>query len=107
MALRVGDISKRGGGRIPDHGSHKHGKNVDLDLAFNDGRTTAEPNRGSRNATWRSPAYDRGATRLMVKLIKEAYPSAQILFNDPVLVREGLVRSYPNHDNHLHVQHLY
>jgi len=106
MVLRVGDISKRGGGKIPGHGSHKYGKNIDLDLAFNDGRTTAELNRESRNASWRSSAYDRNATRTIVRLIKQCNPNAQILFNDPVLVREGLVRAFPNHDNHMHVQHL-
>jgi conjugal transfer mating pair stabilization protein TraG len=105
--LRVGDISQRGGGDVPGHGSHEQGRNIDLDLAFNDGRTTAEPSRNSRNASWRSPAYDRDATRTMIRLIKQANPNAQILFNDPVLVREGLVRPFPGHDNHLHVQHLY
>ncbi len=106
MKLRVGDISKRGGGPIPDHSSHRTGKIFDIDMAFNDGRTTAEPDRDSVNATWRSPAYDRNATRKLIKIIKAIRPEAQILFNDPVLVREGLVRKYPNHDNHLHVQKL-
>ncbi len=105
--LRVGDISKKGGGKIPGHGSHQTGKNIDLDLSFTDGRTTAEPNREGKNASWRSSAYDRNATRTMIKLIKKAYPSAQILFSDPVLVKEGLVRKYVNHDNHLHIQSLY
>lgn len=106
MMLRIGDISKRGGGQIPDHSSHRTGKIFDLDMAFNDGRTTAEPDRDSVNATWRSPAYDRDATRKLIKIIKQIRPEAQILFNDPVLVREGLVRQFPNHDNHLHVQKL-
>ncbi len=105
--LRVGDISQRGGGDIPGHASHEHGKNVDLDMAFNDDRTTIEPRRGSDNATWRSDAYDRDATRVLVQLLREAYPGIDILFNDPVLVREGLVRSFPNHDNHLHLQGMY
>ncbi len=106
MVLRVGDISQRGGGPIKDHSSHQHGLNVDLDLAFNDGRTTAEPDRSSENATWRSPAYDRDATRTIIQLIKDCNPNADILFNDRVLVREGLVRPWPNHDNHIHVQRL-
>ena len=106
LMLRVGDIAKQGGGRIPDHSSHRDGKIFDLDLAFNDGRVTAEPDRDSVNATWRSPAYDRAATRKLIKIIKAIRPEAQILFNDPVLVSEGLVRSFPNHDNHMHVQRL-
>ncbi len=106
LMLRVGDIAKQGGGRIPDHNSHRDGKIFDLDLVFNDGRTTAEPDRDSVNATWRSPAYDRDATRKLIKIIKAIRPEAQILFSDPVLVREGLVRQFTNHDNHLHVQRL-
>jgi hypothetical protein len=27
-----------------------------------------------------------------------------ILFNDPVLINEGLVQYYDNHDDHLHVR---
>ncbi len=106
MVLRVGDISQQGGGPIPGHASHRSGRNVDLDLAFSDGRTTAEPNRESRNASWRSDAYDRDATRTIIRLIKECNPNAQILFSDPVLVREGLVTPYAGHDNHMHVQGL-
>ena len=104
QTLRVGDISLRGGGDIDGHGSHEQGRNVDIDMAFNDGRTDIEPSRESRNASWRSPAYDRDATRRLVQEIKRANPNIQVLFNDPVLVAEGLVRAYPNHDNHLHLQ---
>lgn len=106
LRLRVGDIAKQGGGRIPDHNSHRTGNIFDLDIVFNDGRTTAEPNRDSVDATWRSPAYDRANTRKLIQIIKAIRPEAQILFNDPVLVREGLVTQFPNHDNHLHVQRL-
>ena len=104
QTLRVGDISRRGGGDIDGHGSHEQGRNVDIDMAFNDGRTDIERNRESRNASWRSPAYDRDATRRLVQEIKRANPNIQVLFNDPVLVAEGLVRAFPNHDNHLHLQ---
>lgn len=106
QTLRVGDISKRGGGDIDGHASHETGRNVDIDMAFSDGRTDIERNRNSVNATWRSPSYDRAATRRLVQEIKRANPNIQILFNDPVLVREGLVRAYPNHDNHLHLQNM-
>ena len=104
QTLRVGDISLRGGGDIDGHGSHEQGRNVDIDMAFNDGRTDIERNRESRNASWRSPAYDRDATRRLVQELKRANPNIDVLFNDPVLVAEGLVRAFPNHDNHLHLQ---
>jgi len=105
--LRVGDISQRGGGDVGGHSSHEEGRKIDLDLAFNDGRTTAEPNRESRNAKYTSPAYDRDATRTLIRLIKQCNPNAEILFNDDVLIEEGLVRPYSGHDNHMHVQRLY
>jgi peptidoglycan hydrolase-like protein with peptidoglycan-binding domain len=106
QTLRVGDISLRGGGDIDGHASHTNGRNVDIDMAFSDGRTDIERNRNSVNATWRSPHYDRAATRRLVQEIKRANPNIQVLFNDPVLAREGLVRPYPNHDNHLHLQNM-
>lgn len=106
QTLRIGDISLRGGGDIDGHASHETGRNVDIDMAFSDGRTDIERNRNSVNATWRSPHYDRAATRRLIQEIKRANPNIQILFNDPVLVREGLVRAYPNHDNHLHLQNM-
>ncbi len=101
--LRIGDISLRGGGAISGHATHRHGTNVDIDMAFNDGRKTAERQRGSVNATWRSPAYSRSKTRKLIYELRRANPGVRILFNDPVLVREGLVRPFPNHDNHLHL----
>lgn len=106
QTMRVGDISRRGGGDIDGHASHEHGRNVDIDIAFNDGRTTIEPNRESRNASWRSPAYDRASTRRLVQEIKRANPNIEVLFNDPVLIREGLTRAFPNHDNHMHLQNM-
>jgi len=106
LTMRIGDISVRGGGPISGHNAHRNGRNVDIDMQFSDGRTDIERNRDSVNATWRSPAYDRDATRRMIQEIRRVNPNADILFNDPVLVREGLVRAFPNHDNHLHVQGL-
>ncbi|MBL8953471.1 MAG: penicillin-insensitive murein endopeptidase [Myxococcaceae bacterium] len=106
QTMRVGDISLRGGGDIDGHASHETGRNVDIDMAFSDGRTDIERNRNSVNATWRSPHYDRAATRRMIQEIKRVNPNIVVLFNDPVLVREGLTRAYPNHDNHLHLQNM-
>ena len=71
LVLRVGDISARDSGDIPDHRAHRNGRNIDFDMAFSDGRSTAwgaenPPVRGrsrnDRDATWRSAGYDRAAT---------------------------------------------
>ncbi|MEL6545307.1 MAG: penicillin-insensitive murein endopeptidase, partial [Myxococcota bacterium] len=104
--LMVGDISQSGGGQIPGHRSHQHGRNVDLSPAFSDGRTNVHFPRGDVEATWRSPNYDRDATRIMIQLLREANPGIQVLFSDPVLVEEGLTIPFANHDNHIHIQAL-
>jgi hypothetical protein len=103
LKLRIGDISVRGGDAISGHRAHTNGRNVDIDMVFNDGRTQVEPRRNSQNATYRSPAYDRERTQLLVNIIRELAPNADILFNDPNI--RG-VRAYGAHDNHLHIQGL-
>ncbi len=105
MKLRVGDLSKYGGGDIPGHSSHERGINIDLDLAFSDGRTTAHPQRGSDEATYRSPNYDRESTRIILRLFRSLNPNADILFNDPHINVRG-VRAFGAHDNHIHIQGL-
>jgi conjugal transfer mating pair stabilization protein TraG len=91
--LEVGDISKQGGGKTSRHRTHLHGSDVDL----------RPPTASGGPATWRSPGYDRAATRRLIAEIRREFPNARILFNDPVLIREGLTRPARGHDNHLHV----
>lgn len=91
--LEIGDISKAGGGRTRRHKTHLYGTNIDL----------RPPSRAGGPATWRSGGYDRAATRRLIQEIRRENPRARILFNDPVLIREGLVRPARGHDNHLHV----
>lgn len=91
--IEVGEISRRNGGANPGHSSHRRGTDVDLRPQSRSGGPT----------TWRSPGYDRDATREMIRDIRRENPNARILFNDPVLIREGLVRPWARHDNHLHV----
>jgi murein endopeptidase len=92
----VGDISRRGGGSFPPHGSHKDGRDVDL-RPF---RHNGEP--GATNIG--DPSYDHALTRELVVLIKDRFPATSILFNDGNLVRDGLTRAFAGHDNHLHVR---
>jgi peptidoglycan hydrolase-like protein with peptidoglycan-binding domain len=92
----VGDISRKGGGAFPPHSSHKDGRDVDL-RPF---RHNGEP--GATNID--DPTYDHALTRELVVLIREQFPRVTILFNDKVLVRDSLTRSFPGHHNHLHVR---
>lgn len=91
--LEIGEISRRGGGANPGHSSHRRGIDVDIRPQSRNGGPT----------TWRSPGYDRNATREMIREVRRENPNARILFNDPQLIREGLTRPYKGHDNHLHV----
>jgi peptidoglycan hydrolase-like protein with peptidoglycan-binding domain len=99
--LAVGDISREHGGDIAGHQSHEVGLDVDL-----------RPMRVGRDqCTWgvdyHWSTYDRAATRDLVKAIRATAPGhvKLIYFNDPVLIREGLVTWYSGHDDHLHVRY--
>ena len=98
----VGDISFEHGGDIAGHASHELGVDVDLwPIRTDSAQCTAG------RITWKSSAYDRSATRQLVKSIRAAAPGqiALVYFNDPVLIKEGLTTAYPNHDNHVHVRY--
>ena len=59
----------------------------------------------SFGTNWRTTAYDRVATRSLVQAIRAATPGHVkfILFNDPVLIAEGLTTHQSGHDDHLHL----
>ncbi|MBD0711030.1 MULTISPECIES: penicillin-insensitive murein endopeptidase [unclassified Streptomyces] len=98
----VGDIGFEHGGSIYGHATHQ----VGLDADFWPVRTDSAQCTGSR-ITWESGAYDRGATRELVKALRAAAPGhvKLVYFNDPQLIAEGLTVAYPNHDNHLHIRY--
>ena len=95
VAVSIGDISRRGGGRFAPHRSHRSGDMADIRPFRLDGRNLPT-NINDRN-------YDRSTTRRFIQLLKQMIPSADVLFNDPVLIREGLTRYAKGHGNHLHV----
>ncbi len=98
----LGDISKEHGGDIYGHASHEVGLDVDLwPIRTDNGQCT------SSRITWESAAYDRAATRDLVRAIRNAAPGhiKVIYFNDPQLINEGLTTYYSNHDNHLHIRY--
>jgi len=98
----LGDVSFEHGGDIPGHASHELGVDADIWPI----RTDSAQCTGAR-ITWQSAAYDRAATRTLVQAIRSAAPGhvALVYFNDPVLIAEGLTRSYANHDNHIHIRY--
>ena len=94
--VAFGDISVPGGGPMAGHTGHQAGHEVDVRPFRTDGRNA--------QTSWRSANYDREATREFVRTVKQEHPDATVLFNDPTLIREGLVKSFDGHDNHLHLR---
>jgi peptidoglycan hydrolase-like protein with peptidoglycan-binding domain len=99
--IAIGDISLEHGGDIAGHVFHEQGLEIDV-----------RPMRRAENqcrwpVNWRSTAYDRAATRDLIKAVRASAPGhiKLIWFNDPVLIREGLVRWHVGHDDHLHIRY--
>ena len=99
--VAVGDVGREHGGNIALHETHEQGLDVDIRLM----RRAEDQCRWG--TTWRWSTYDRAATRALIKAIRKTAPGhvKLIYFNDPVLIREGIVRAYPGHDDHLHVRY--
>ncbi|HUP54713.1 MAG TPA: penicillin-insensitive murein endopeptidase [Methylomirabilota bacterium] len=99
--VAIGDIGLEHGGDIAGHETHERGLDVDV-----------RPMRNARDqcrtgVNYRSSAYDRAATRDLVVAVRATAKGhvKLIYFNDPVLIREGLVRSFTGHDDHLHIRY--
>jgi peptidoglycan hydrolase-like protein with peptidoglycan-binding domain len=97
--VAIGDVSLELGGDIPGHLTHE----VGLDADIRPMRKAYD--QCSSRTRWTMAAYDRSATRALIKAIHAATPGhvKMILFNDPVLIRERLTTDHSGHDDHLHV----
>ena len=98
--IAIGDVSFQHGGDMPGHETHERGLDVDIRIMRRDERQCRW------GGTYRMSVYDRTATRALIKAVRAAAPGhiKVIYFNDPVLIREGLTRYYPGHDDHVHVR---
>ena len=92
----IGQISKRGGGPMPPHQSHRLGVDVDVRPMRTDGQNLG--------VTIDNAVYDRAATTTLIRLWWEKAPVQLVLFNDPTVVAAGLSRPFPGHGNHFHVR---
>ena len=99
--IAVGDVSFEHGGAIPGHNTHRVGLDIDVRLL-----RKANDQCSVRGTTFRSTAYDRTATRLMIQTFRASAVGhiKTIYFNDPVLIREGLTTWFSGHDDHVHVR---
>ena len=96
VRLQFGDISRRGGGAFPPHGSHKNGRDVDVRPLRRDNRMDA--------VSVGEVQYDSIRTEEFVKLVRSRYPGVAIFFNDTRLINKGLTAHCKNHHNHLHIR---
>jgi len=94
--LTVNDVSLKRGGPTPDHAGHECGLACDLRLPRRNGTAG-----GLQHL---DPDYDRAATRAQLLALRGQPQVRRILFNDPRLVREGLCRRAPGHDDHVHFE---
>jgi hypothetical protein len=102
LRVSVGELSWEHGGNIAGHSTHEVGLDVDLGLIRKDGRHCRR-----LGLSYRQAQYDRAKTRQLIRAIYDTAPGQVrlIYFNDPVLVREGIVVPYPRHDDHIHVRY--
>ena len=96
--LTINDVSLPRGGDTPDHAGHECGMAGDVRLPRTDGE--------AGEITRRDELYDRGAARAQLKAFLAQPLFRRALFNDSVLIAEGLCRRSPNHDHHIHFEIL-
>lgn len=99
--VAIGDIGLEHGGDIAGHDTHENGLDVDVRTM----RTAKD--QCTQRGNWRWSTYDRAATRDLIKAIRATAVGhvKLIYFNDPVLIREGLVTWHTGHDDHLHIRY--
>ena len=93
--IGIGNISLRGGGRMPPHASHQRGLDVDFRLLRSDGARVG--------VRYQDPSYSRSRTQELVNTIRRnpILPIDIILFNDRQV--SGVI-PFQGHDDHLHVR---
>ncbi|MDH2313899.1 penicillin-insensitive murein endopeptidase [Methylobacterium brachiatum] len=96
-AIGIGDISKRGGGPISGHASHRKGVDFDVRPMRSDGQRKA--------ITIHDSAYSRQLTSELIGLFVSngILRCTHVFFNDAALWKPP-VQKWPNHDNHFHVR---
>lgn len=94
--MTINDVSLPQGGDTPDHSGHETGLACDLKLPRSDGQ--------AGGITHSSGNFDRPAARAQLQALRRQPLVTRILFNDPVLIAEGLCERAAGHDNHYHFE---
>lgn len=101
VAINVHELSAEHAGDS-GHTTHRTGLNVDVRLPRNDGTTGDDNSKNVGGVTHSSGEYNQDATRLILQSFQAQPLVKTVLFNDPVLIGEGLCSAYVGHDNHIH-----
>ena len=93
--MSIGDISKKGGGELPGHASHREAIDFDMRMMKADGNAAA--------MLYADAVYSRAVTQELVDLFygDGILAVKLIFFNDAAVTS---IQPWPNHDNHLHVR---
>ena len=92
----IGQISKKGGGKMAGHVSHRLGIDIDVRPMRQDGKNLP--------VTINDDEYDPELTREVIKLWWRHAPVQAIFFNDPNVIHAGLSRFVKKHHHHFHVR---
>ncbi|MCB0586315.1 MAG: penicillin-insensitive murein endopeptidase [Phaeodactylibacter sp.] len=115
VKFRIGDISRKGGGKISGHNSHRIGLDVDVNLQI-DGKSiltgSENPKTGKKKRKlimYSSYSSKRPFVRDFIKIVlRNPHLSIKTIgFRDPVLIREfpsGVISDWNGHHNHLHIR---
>lgn len=96
VPLSIGQISKKGGGPLPPHKSHRLGVDVDVRPVRTDGKNLP--------VKVDEAEYDRATTTALIELWWEKAPVQAIFFNDPTVIAARLSQFVDGHHNHFHVR---
>jgi murein endopeptidase len=92
----VGDLTRRGGGPIDEHVSHQSGLDVDVYYPRRDGRLRPPHTAAQIDVPLAQELVDRFVAA-GAKLVLVGYST-------PLRGPDGVVMTWPNHDNHMHVR---
>lgn len=99
-AISIGQVSRKNGGPMPPHKSHRLGVDVDIRPMRNDLKNLPVTFQDKAN-------YNRDLTWELIRMVRANAKVKLVLFNDPRLIAEGLCQPFAGHDNHLHFRFLY
>jgi len=92
----IGQISKKGGGTMPPHKSHKLGVDIDVRPMRKDGANVP--------VDITHPQYDRELTTELIDSWWRHAPVQNMFFNDQTTIASGLSQFVNGHGNHFHVR---